>query len=104
MGHELWATYSVRDHCTPRALATDIMLFDRLVFPVPETAGIKGNPVKRGRVMRERNPAEWERWQKEHGILRARRGFSAGWSRSSAGYTCGIVVGGTFGIPAPEDA
>jgi hypothetical protein len=66
MGHELWATYSVRDHCTPRALATDIMLFDRLVFPVPETAGIKGNPVKRGRVMRERNPAEWERWQKQH--------------------------------------
>ena len=43
MSHELWATYSVKDHCTPRALAADIMLFDRLVFPVPQTPRIEGH-------------------------------------------------------------
>jgi hypothetical protein len=33
MSEEVWATYSVKDHFNPRALAADIMLFDRLVFP-----------------------------------------------------------------------
>jgi hypothetical protein len=40
---ELWATYSVEDHLNPRALAADILLFDRLVFPVPETPSIPAN-------------------------------------------------------------
>jgi hypothetical protein len=40
MSQELWETYSVKDHRQPRLLAADIMLFDRLVFPVPETAEV----------------------------------------------------------------
>jgi hypothetical protein len=45
MGRELWATYSVKDHLDPMALAADIMMFDRLVFPVPEAG-------------------DWARWEK----------------------------------------
>jgi hypothetical protein len=41
VSREVWATYSVKDHLNARALAADIMLFDRLVFPVPQTAEIK---------------------------------------------------------------
>ena len=61
MSQELWATYSVDDHLNPRALATDMMLFDRLVFPVPETPQNTGN-LERGPVEWKRNPAEWARW------------------------------------------
>ena len=63
MSHELWATYSVNDHLTPRRLAADIMLFDRLVFPVPETAEIPGRPDQPGPVEWTIDPAEWKRWQ-----------------------------------------
>lgn len=63
MSLELWATYSVKDHLEPRALATDIVLFDRLVFPVPETGQITGNPIQPGPVEWKRNPEEWRRWE-----------------------------------------
>lgn len=66
MSEEVWATYSVTDHLNPRALAADIMLFDRLVFPVPQTAEIKFEqtaPDGRGPVVWSRNPQEWERWK-----------------------------------------
>src|SRR5687767_284591 len=66
MSQELWATYSVKDHLEPRALAADILLFDRLVFPVPEEARFpenSGSPIDRGPVEWTRNPAEWARWQ-----------------------------------------
>lgn len=42
MSLELWATYSVRDHLAhPKGrglhhLAVDMVLFDRLVFPIPQ--------------------------------------------------------------------
>ena len=49
MSQELWATYSVKDHCTPRTLAADILLFDRLVFPVPEFRARKGLGTSPGR-------------------------------------------------------
>jgi hypothetical protein len=32
---EVWATYSVRDHLARRAFVADVMLYDRLVIPVP---------------------------------------------------------------------
>jgi hypothetical protein len=38
------------------------MLFDRLVFPVPEKAEVDGDPTERGPIKRERNETEWERW------------------------------------------
>jgi hypothetical protein len=71
--NQLWATYSVDDHLNPSALATDIVLFDRLVFPVPETEQFgavpteefphnTGAPLERGPVEWKRNPAEWARW------------------------------------------
>ncbi len=66
MSCELWATYSVKDHLEPRALAADIMLFDRLVFPVPEYARFpenSGPPDVKGPVEWKRNSAEWTRWR-----------------------------------------
>jgi hypothetical protein len=41
---ELWGTFSVRDHREQRPLVADVMLYDRLVVPVPA------------------DRAEWERW------------------------------------------
>jgi hypothetical protein len=35
MSREVWATYAVNDHCVPRAFTADVMLYDRLVIPVP---------------------------------------------------------------------
>jgi hypothetical protein len=65
MSNELWAAYSVKDHRTPRTFATDLMLFDRLVFPVPEKVEVQGNPIGPGPVRRKRNEGEWKRWLKE---------------------------------------
>jgi hypothetical protein len=67
MSLELWATYSVKDHLEPRALAADIMLFDRLVFPVPENGVFpenSGSPIALGPVEWQKNPTEWKRWKK----------------------------------------
>jgi hypothetical protein len=67
MSRELWATYSVKDHLRPRELAVDVMLFDRLVFPVPEEGHFPENsdPTKRGPVEWKRNAAEWSRWEEK---------------------------------------
>lgn len=35
MSKEHWGTFSVKDHCAERAFVTDVMLYDRLVIPVP---------------------------------------------------------------------
>jgi hypothetical protein len=32
--HELWATFSVKDHCQPGAFIAEALLYDRLVLPV----------------------------------------------------------------------
>src|SRR4051794_5790277 len=42
---ELWGTFSVRDHCEERPFVADVMLYDRLIVPVPSDS------------------TEWERWQ-----------------------------------------
>lgn len=69
----MWATYSVVDHLPPprgrdlHELAADIVLFDRLVFPVPEE-GIfpenSGFPHQMGPVEWKRDESEWSRWEK----------------------------------------
>jgi hypothetical protein len=67
VSRDLWATYSVRDHLNPRTLAVDMMLFDRLVFPVPEDAYFpqnSGSLMDRGSVEWKRNDAEWAVWEK----------------------------------------
>ncbi|MEW5787554.1 MAG: hypothetical protein AB1899_06850 [Pseudomonadota bacterium] len=35
MTKEVWGTFSVKDHLDPRAFVAEVMLYDRLVIPVP---------------------------------------------------------------------
>jgi hypothetical protein len=42
MGIELWGTYSTRDHKAPKAFVADVMLYDRLVIPVPAEDDLEG--------------------------------------------------------------
>lgn len=35
MARQIWGTFSVKDHCEPRAFVADVMIYDRLVIPVP---------------------------------------------------------------------
>lgn len=46
MSKQVWGTFSVKDHCDPRAFVSDVMLYDRLVIPVPP----------------ENDPQERQRW------------------------------------------
>jgi hypothetical protein len=44
-----------------------MMLYDRLVFPVPQTPDLhydKADPTQHGPVSWSRNPVEWKRWEK----------------------------------------
>src|ERR1700722_3405801 len=36
MPFETWGTFSVTDHLGPRAFVADVVLYDRLVIPVPD--------------------------------------------------------------------
>jgi len=38
MGKQVWGTFSVKDHCDLRAFVAEVMLYDRLVIPVPPNA------------------------------------------------------------------
>ncbi len=62
MSKELWGTYSVIDHLNPRYLALDVMLYDRLVFPVPQRPRIDGNPTEIGDVVWENDAVALEHW------------------------------------------
>jgi len=35
MSKQVWGTFSVKDHCDPNAFVAEVMLYDRLVVPVP---------------------------------------------------------------------
>ena len=35
MTKQVWGTFSVKDHCEPNAFVAEVMLYDRLVIPVP---------------------------------------------------------------------
>lgn len=35
MGKQVWGTFSVKDHCAPDAFVAEVLLYDRLVVPVP---------------------------------------------------------------------
>lgn len=48
MSHEIWAAYSVRDHVEPGAFLADVVMYDKLVVPVPSD-----------------EPGEWGRWEAE---------------------------------------
>jgi len=46
MAEQLWGTYSVADHCEPYAFIADLILYDRLLVPVPPSD----------------DSHEWDRW------------------------------------------
>jgi hypothetical protein len=48
VSHEIWAAYSVRDHLEPGAFLADVVMYDKLVVPVPSD-----------------EPGERERWEKQ---------------------------------------
>lgn len=48
MSKQVWGTFSVKDHTEPNAFVAEVMLYDRLVIPVPPANDV----------------AEWERWTK----------------------------------------
>ena len=54
MSREVWSTYSVKDHLYPRNFPADVMMFDRLVFPVPEVGSFPA-----GEVYETSTPMEW---------------------------------------------
>src|SRR5262245_22566113 len=35
---ERWGTFSVRDHLSENAFVSDVLLFDRLIIPVPDAS------------------------------------------------------------------
>jgi len=35
MSKQIWGTFSVKDHCDPNSFVAEVMLYDRLVIPVP---------------------------------------------------------------------
>ncbi len=51
--HELWATFSVRDHCRRGAFIAEVLLYDKLMIPVV--------PTSRD-VPAEVADAQWKRW------------------------------------------
>jgi hypothetical protein len=54
---QLWATFSVEDHCRAGAFVAEVLLYDKLIIPVPPT-------VKDG-LEPEIAAREWQRWSCE---------------------------------------
>jgi hypothetical protein len=48
MAMQVWGTFSVKDHIKPAAFVTDVMLYDRLVIPVPPDDGERARWEKEG--------------------------------------------------------
>lgn len=53
--HELWATFSVKDHCNPGAFVAEALLYDHLLIPVV--------PMRRDGLSAEEASDEWKRWK-----------------------------------------
>src|SRR5215469_12776658 len=54
--HELWGTFSVKDHCLPGAFVAEVLLYDKLIIPVL--------PTKKDGLSAESAEAEWDRWSR----------------------------------------
>ena len=70
MSRETWATFSVKDHCEEYAFVREVMLYDRLVIPIPPDAAEQTRWEKAGwkpemleefiKVLGDRaRPVEW---------------------------------------------
>jgi hypothetical protein len=53
--NELCATFSVKDHTLPGAFIAEVLLYDRLIIPIP--------PRIRDGVTKEEADQEWNRWK-----------------------------------------
>lgn len=56
MPRELWGTFSVADHLRERAFVAEILLYDRLVIPVPPDDEERGRWEDLGQGGRTMNP------------------------------------------------
>lgn len=85
MGREVWGTYSVRDHCDPRAFVADVMLYDRIVIPIPSDnaerkrwEGNGWNPARQDKLVRILDDRAYcIKWDIDH-IERWRSRYEAG--------------------------
>lgn len=68
MARRLWGCYSVSDHMRPRAFVADLLLYDRLVIPVPAASDMAlwekhWNPERQARLLEILGPyaaqVEW---------------------------------------------
>jgi hypothetical protein len=57
--HQIWGTFSVKDHVREGAFVAEALMYDKLVVPVPPRRGI-GDAKQRSEA-----EAEWERWKNE---------------------------------------
>lgn len=64
--YERWGSLSVKDHLDLRALAMDVLLYDRLVVPVPADISPRGREFEWGRKAVE----EWQDENWDPGLLR----------------------------------
>lgn len=81
MPHRLWGCYSVADHLEHRAFVADLLLYDRLVIPVPTADDIarwkeRWDPERQARLLEIlgcfAEPLEWD--------FLLRREFNLAWS------------------------
>jgi hypothetical protein len=52
--HELWGTFSVHDHCRRGAFVAEVLMYDKLLIPVPPAVPDGLDPTEAKR--------EWQRW------------------------------------------
>lgn len=69
--HELWGTFSVKDHCRPGAFVAEVLLYDKLLIPVLPTVadGLTANEANRERQRWSKNAWNPERQQEILKIL-----------------------------------
>jgi hypothetical protein len=93
MAQRLWGCYSVVDHLKERAFVADLLLYDRLVVPVPSSDGTprweeSWNPARQERLLEILGPfaerVEWtaalrDRFEDEWVPESARRRRAAEW-------------------------
>ncbi len=99
MAKQVWGTFSVKDHTAHGAFVTEVMLYDRLVIPVPPDAGERARWKKRGwqprrleallRILGDRAvPVKWD--EHRRGAWRTRYEAGKGVSEATPDYAFAI--------------